>query len=191
MELNNVYLRSQQTKYKNDDDDIQDEMIKKGVILFLEQLRKGFSLGNPLKNDLDYHFAVTIPTHWDKGIREGLISEMFIRAGLINKEDHRDRLLIFTRLESRFRFLQSLKHEDSRMNTPIIYGRCYTMYAIKIIDNKIIVSLDLFSAQYPPMAAFDNYFVPHSIKSIYFDIDIGLKKGFGKYLIVNVNCCLL
>ncbi|KAI7893592.1 uncharacterized protein EV154DRAFT_137123 [Mucor mucedo] len=190
MHLDSVYSRSKQKKYKND---IHDLMIQEGVVLFLKQLHEGFSLGRLTTHitDLDYHFAITIPTHWNETIREVHLRELFIKAGLVSKEDHSDRLLIFTRLESRFRYLQSLKHESSQMSSKIRYGRLYTMYAIKVIDSKIIVALDLFSAQYPSVPAFDDYYLAKSIKSIYFTIPVYPKRSFSKHTIVNASYRLL
>ncbi|KAG2213114.1 hypothetical protein INT47_011263 [Mucor saturninus] len=52
------------------------------------------------------------------------------------------------------------------------------MYAIKVIDSKIIVALDLFSAQYPSVPAFDDYYLAKSIKSIYFTIPVYPKRSF-------------
>lgn len=46
------------------------------------------------------HYAFIVPYQWKETMREEVIRPMFIQSGLITNEDHQDRLLFFTDLES-------------------------------------------------------------------------------------------
>lgn len=46
------------------------------------------------------HYAFIVPYQWKETVREEIIRPMFIQSGLITSEDHQDRLLFFTDLES-------------------------------------------------------------------------------------------
>lgn len=49
---------------------LRDRMILTGATMFLQHLKTYTQLfkNGRYRTYLDYHFAVTIPTHWDRGI---------------------------------------------------------------------------------------------------------------------------
>lgn len=177
--LNDVYLKKKQSYYESD---VHDRMILSGVTMFLQQLKKDCPLDKSVthKTYLYYHFAITIPTYWDHGIREELLRPLFIQAGLISEDDHHDKLLIFTQLESNFRYLQSL-HYDARMNTKIGNGRQYIMYGLRFIGNNLIMTMNFFSAHYPPVTTVDDNYVTKVLKSVHFTVLLDSKRTDGKY----------
>jgi hypothetical protein len=180
--LNDIYLKRKQSYYESDD--VHDKMILIGLIMFLQRVKKDCVRGEDVTPGTysNFHFAITIPTHWDYGIREELIRPLFIQAGLISKYEHQDRLLIFTQLESSFRYIQSVEdNEYSKMNTKIGNGRQYIMYVLKLIDSNVIITLDFFSAHYPPITTVDDNFVTKALKSIYFTVPLDFERG-GKHL---------
>lgn len=59
------------------------------------------------KNPNAFHYVFIVPSEWSDEIREDLIRPIFVRSKIISEEDHKDRLLFFTDLESTFCFLQN------------------------------------------------------------------------------------
>lgn len=54
----------------------------------------------PIESEGMIHYAFVVPSEWPEEIRQELIRSIFIKAGLILKKDHRDRLLFFSDIES-------------------------------------------------------------------------------------------
>lgn len=174
IKLNDIYLKGTQ-EYN-----AHDRMILAGIVLFLKHLTKDYSLGKAISHQsyVDYHFAFTLPTHWNSGIREQMLRPLFIQAGLLKTNDHHDRLLFFSQLEGDFRHLQSLDHTgSSRINTRIANGRQYIMYKLRLVDKKLIVTMDFFSAHYPPVTAVDESYVPKALQSLYFTVSLDPMNG--------------
>lgn len=46
------------------------------------------------------HFIFAIPSEWEEEIREDLLRPLFIQANLLSKDDHKDRLLFCSEIES-------------------------------------------------------------------------------------------
>ncbi|KAI7881208.1 uncharacterized protein EV154DRAFT_523540 [Mucor mucedo] len=186
IKLNDIYLKNAQ------DHNAHDRMTLAGVVLFLQNLTKDYSQGKTIshKSYLDYHFAVTLPTHWDLNIREKMLRPLFIQAGLVSADDHHDRLLFFSQLDGDFRHLQSLDHNgSSRINTRLANGRQYVMYKLKLVDRKLIVTMDLFSAHYPAVTAIDDKYVSKALHSVYFTVSLDpmSANNFNSGIIVPIN----
>ncbi|KAG2235803.1 hypothetical protein INT48_001029 [Thamnidium elegans] len=49
-----------------------------------------------------FHYAFIVPSEWEEEIREDIIRPIFVQSGLISNEDHQDRLLFLTDIESIF-----------------------------------------------------------------------------------------
>ncbi|GAA5800284.1 hypothetical protein HPULCUR_005710 [Helicostylum pulchrum] len=49
-----------------------------------------------------FHYAFIVPSEWEEEIREDIIRPLFVQSGLISNEDHQDRLLFFSDIESIF-----------------------------------------------------------------------------------------
>ncbi|KAI9252166.1 hypothetical protein EDC94DRAFT_651635, partial [Helicostylum pulchrum] len=55
------------------------------------------------KGNLDlFHYVFIVPSEWEEKIRDDIIRPIFVRSGLISNEDHQDRLLFFSDIESIF-----------------------------------------------------------------------------------------
>ncbi|GAA5800302.1 hypothetical protein HPULCUR_005728 [Helicostylum pulchrum] len=55
------------------------------------------------KESIDlFHYAFIVPSEWEEEIREDIIRPIFVKSGLISNEDHQDRLLFFSDIESIF-----------------------------------------------------------------------------------------
>ncbi|KAI9263651.1 hypothetical protein EDC94DRAFT_85884 [Helicostylum pulchrum] len=68
-------------------------------------LKKAVSDYLPLgmKESIDlFHYAFIVPSEWEEEIREDIIRPIFVQSGLISNEDHQDRLLFFSDIESMF-----------------------------------------------------------------------------------------
>ncbi|GAA5812689.1 hypothetical protein MFLAVUS_006146 [Mucor flavus] len=47
-----------------------------------------------------FHYALIVPSEWEEEMREEIIRPIFVQSGLISNEDHQDRLLFFSDIES-------------------------------------------------------------------------------------------
>ncbi|GAA5800176.1 hypothetical protein HPULCUR_005601 [Helicostylum pulchrum] len=55
------------------------------------------------KESIDsFHYAFIVPSEWEEEIRDDIIRPIFVQSGLISNEDHQDRLLFFSDIESIF-----------------------------------------------------------------------------------------
>lgn len=167
MDLNNLYLSRKQPYYKNRVD-VHDEMLLLGVDMFLRNLLDQCPLDKSVyqRTFSDYHFTIILPTHWDFEIREELIRPLFIKAGLIQKDDNHDRLLFFSKLESNFRYIKSL--DDCELKI----GNKYLMYGLNRIGDNLIIALDYFTLHYPLVTAVDCYYVIKELKSVYVTVPV-------------------
>lgn len=122
---------------------------------------------------LFHRFAFFLPPHWNQEVKK-FIRFLFVEAELIEKEDYREQLVFFNQLETIFRYLQSpslMEHE--KMNLRIEYGRQYTIAGLKVINDTLHVSFNLFSAQYPPLNQPDvDTYVARLLNSVDFTIPL-------------------
>lgn len=81
-----------------------DKFLTKAVSDFLSLAIKKLIERTQIKNvcNSELHYAFIVPFEWEEEIREDLIRPIFIQAGLISKDDHKDRLLFISDLESVF-----------------------------------------------------------------------------------------
>lgn len=171
MELNTIYLK------KHDIETKHDAIVKRAARLFLREIVEICDLDERKSNSLNtsyYHFSFLLPTHWKYGIREKILRPLFIKAKLITDTDDHSRLLFFTTLESIFPYLQSSENNRNYKTFKKILtnGQHYVMYGFDITDSHLSVCLDLFSAHYPSITSINNYYVPKTLKSIYFDLSL-------------------
>ncbi|GAA5804199.1 hypothetical protein HPULCUR_009686 [Helicostylum pulchrum] len=68
--------------------------------LTMEKLKEILNLENE-SIDL-FHYAFIVPSEWEEEIRDDIIRPIFVKSGLISNEDHQDRLLFFSDIESMF-----------------------------------------------------------------------------------------
>ncbi|KAG2234385.1 hypothetical protein INT48_003612 [Thamnidium elegans] len=66
--------------------------------LLVEELMKK-SDGN-IKDMDAFHYVLVVPSEWDEDIREVLLRPMFVQSNLISQDDHKDRLVFYSDVES-------------------------------------------------------------------------------------------
>jgi hypothetical protein len=168
--LNDIYLKKKQASEYN----VHDKVILRANEMFLKRIVDHYLSDMEILDARHsaYHFALAIPTHWDYGIREELIRPLFVQAGLITKNDHHNRLLFVTRLESIVRYLQpqNFGKEKIRIDMTIGHEKEYIMYELACTNKQLSVNLNLFSTHYPSTKTIDNNFIPRVLNSAHFTV---------------------
>lgn len=91
------------------------------------------------------HYVCIVPSEWEEESREVLVRPIFVKANLISKEDHRDRLLFCSDVESIFYFLTDPNTRyNFTMTRNVILGRIVT-----VEKNEVLIKLDLVSTGIP------------------------------------------
>ncbi|KAG2233241.1 hypothetical protein INT48_001690 [Thamnidium elegans] len=109
------------------------------IRLFVEELIE--DLEGEIKDGDALHYVLVVPSEWEEEIREVLIRPIFVRANLISKDDHQDRLLFCSDIESAYYYLSGYFTEMTR-NT--ILGR-----TVAVKENQVSIKLDLISIGNP------------------------------------------
>ncbi|GAA5800281.1 hypothetical protein HPULCUR_005707 [Helicostylum pulchrum] len=78
-----------------------------------------------------FHYAFIVPSEWEEEIREDIIRPLFVLSGLISNEDHQDRLLFFSDIESIFYHFSFERGENT------------IVYRLSPDEGKAIVKFDL------------------------------------------------
>ncbi|KAG2195823.1 hypothetical protein INT47_010033 [Mucor saturninus] len=160
------------------DTDVHNQIILQGAEIILRNLNRSYSQfsrnGKPSISNSDYNFLFIVPTRWTNDIQEGLLRPLYIRAGLIQKHDHPDRLLFSSQLDFDFCYLQYLEDDmpTYSMNTKIGNGRQYILYAFNFSNTHLSITLDLFSAHYSPVLTTKGNYVPRVLNSVYFIVPL-------------------
>lgn len=164
-ELSHIYLRSQ--RYN-----LNDKIIFQEAVSILQQHVDSWK--ERLDNtNMDFYYAITLPTNWSPEIREKLIRPLFIQANLIHKSDGQGRLIFFTELEPTFRNMQSDRYS---LHTEIQPGKQYVLCSLDL-QAEIHVNLELISTRYPPaLKTIDNNYVAHLLNQTHFTIPFGLEQ---------------
>ncbi|GAA5812921.1 hypothetical protein MFLAVUS_006382 [Mucor flavus] len=97
------------------------------------------------KNELEienldlFHYALIVPSEWEEEMREDIIRPIFVQSGLISNEDHQDRLLFFSDIESIY---YELKDENDQ---PYSFERGQNTILCRLSpdEEKIVVKFDL------------------------------------------------
>ncbi|KAG2233263.1 hypothetical protein INT48_001712 [Thamnidium elegans] len=88
-----------------------------------------------IKDSGALHYVLVVPSEWEEEIREVLIRPIFVQANLISKDEHQDRLLFCSEIESVYYYLSDYFTEMIR-NT--ILGRI-----VAVEENQVSIRLDL------------------------------------------------
>ncbi|KAI8079241.1 hypothetical protein BDF21DRAFT_37888 [Thamnidium elegans] len=100
-----------------------------------------------------HNYVFVVPSEWEEEIREDLIRPIFISAGLISKEDHKDRLLFLTDLECIFYNSEDsdiTKYLSNRGKTTVLCRLSFIEYDIASIKlNSVSTASNLFDDPYP------------------------------------------
>lgn len=109
-------------------------------------------------------------------MREYIIRQLFIKADIISKEDHDDRLLFFTHLEATFYYLQRLgKNMDIKL-----YEEDRESILCRVSSNKegnLSLHLDIIKLRKLTFNFREEFFQPESIRSDFVSLSLlGLKE---------------
>ncbi|KAG2233260.1 hypothetical protein INT48_001709 [Thamnidium elegans] len=98
-----------------------------------------------IKDNGALHYVLLVPSEWEEEIREVLIRPIFVQANLISKDDHQDRLLFCSDIESIYYSLSDPENVYfTKMMRNTILGR---IVAVK--EDKVSIKLDLISIGNP------------------------------------------
>ncbi|GAA5800888.1 hypothetical protein HPULCUR_006327 [Helicostylum pulchrum] len=91
------------TLFKKDNEprDEDDTFLMKAVSDYLPLAIKYTTEEKVLAKE-NLHYVFIVPSEWEEKIRDDIIRPIFVRSGLISNEDHQDRLLFFSDIESIF-----------------------------------------------------------------------------------------
>ncbi|GAA5798335.1 hypothetical protein HPULCUR_003737 [Helicostylum pulchrum] len=111
-----------------------------------------------------FHYAFIVPSEWEEEIREDIIRPLFVQSGLISNEDHQDRLLFFSDIESIF-----YNHSFER-------GENTILCRLSLDEGKVIVKFDLIQTSstlynFPNASLFPKVMKSSSVTVIADDIE--------------------
>ncbi|KAI8067207.1 hypothetical protein BDF21DRAFT_111132 [Thamnidium elegans] len=107
------------------------------IRLSVEALIK--KLKGVIKDSGALHYVLLVPSEWEEEIREVLIRPIFVQANLISKDDHQDRLLFCSEIESAYYYLSDPKNNCfTEMTRNTILGRI-----VAVEENQVSIKLDL------------------------------------------------
>ncbi|KAI9359865.1 hypothetical protein BD770DRAFT_471686 [Pilaira anomala] len=107
------------------------------------------------------HYVFVVPSEWEEGIRNDLIRPIFFRSGLIAKDDHSDRLLFFSDIETIFYELQDSNKEIFQR------GQHTLLCKVTAVDyEKTIIQLNLIQTWNPLFDIPNSKLFPRVIRSI-------------------------
>ncbi|GAA5805126.1 hypothetical protein HPULCUR_010639 [Helicostylum pulchrum] len=95
--------------------------------LSVEKLMEEHKNAKKIKDTSALHYVFVAPSEWEEEIREVLIRPLFVQANLISKDDHQDRLLFCTDVESTYYYITQYQGNDN----------------LKLKRNTIIRSIDV------------------------------------------------
>ncbi|KAG2232454.1 hypothetical protein INT48_005171 [Thamnidium elegans] len=112
------------------------------IRLLIEKLIKD---SREIKESGAFHYVFVVPLEWEEEIREVLIRPIFVQANLISKDDHQDRLLFCSEIESAYYYLSDPKNNCfTEMTRNTILGRI-----VAVEENQVSIKLDLISIGNP------------------------------------------
>ncbi|KAI8047196.1 hypothetical protein BDF21DRAFT_210873 [Thamnidium elegans] len=96
-------------------------------------------LEGEIKDSGALHYVLVVPSEWEEEIREVLIRPIFVQANLISKDDHQDRLLFCSDVESIYYYLSDPKNSYvTKMTRNAILGRI-----VAVEENQVSIKLYL------------------------------------------------
>ncbi|KAG2199839.1 hypothetical protein INT47_009452 [Mucor saturninus] len=165
-ELVKIYLKSEQ---KSLDDTAQYAVFYEAAVDLLQELLDDYKQELNSLN-MDFYYTLVLPTNWDYKTREGLFQPLFVKAGLIHKNDGQGRLVFFSVLELNFQNIQM--DRPFRKGVELKYGDQYVMCTV---DYQGICSVDLqlVSAQYPAFISAERKWAPQLLKQVHIEMPYG------------------
>ncbi|KAI9263515.1 hypothetical protein EDC94DRAFT_606987 [Helicostylum pulchrum] len=120
-------------------------LLMEGLIEESRELREsgGYEEYDEAFKDVEtLHYIFVVPSEWEEEIREVLLRPMLVQADLISKNDHKDRLLFCSELESICYYLTG----QYKVNTCLERGNNTIVCTLSPVEkNAILIKLDLVS----------------------------------------------
>lgn len=169
-ELNNIYRKSQKPRYRYT---VQDLAVPREAIKLLQRT---VDYWNEKINGstMDFYYVFILPTKWDYNTREESIRPLFVEAGIIHKDDGKDRLIFFTELEATFRSMQEENYGMTSLEMKL--GDQFVLCTVDLREKGFKVNLELVSVQYPSLTATNSSYVPQLLKAVQFMIPFSSEK---------------
>ncbi|KAG2200006.1 hypothetical protein INT47_000356 [Mucor saturninus] len=167
--LADIYLKSKQQSFDNT---ALYALLYEEAVDLLQKILDHYEQELNIVN-MGFVYSLILPTSWDYKIREDLFLPLFVKAGLLHKNDVPGRLVFWSMLELKF---QSIQMEIGlRKGTNINYGDQRVMCTIDY-QGTYSVNLKLVSAQYPAFRLAERKLVPQLLKQAHFVVPFGLKE---------------
>ncbi|KAI7873147.1 uncharacterized protein EV154DRAFT_556387 [Mucor mucedo] len=165
-ELVKIYSKSEQ---KSLDNTAQYAVFYEAAVDLLQELLDDYKQELNSLN-MDFYYTLVLPTNWDYKTREGLFQPLFVKAGLIHKNDGQGRLVFFSVLELNFQNIQI--DRPFRKGVELKHGDQYVMCTV---DYQGISSVDLqlVSAQYPAFISAERKWAPQLLKQVHIEMPYG------------------
>ncbi|KAI8078618.1 hypothetical protein BDF21DRAFT_494319 [Thamnidium elegans] len=142
--------------------------------LSIEQLIKE---SKELKVTRDLHYILVVPSEWEEDIREDVIQPIFIQANLISKNDHKDRILFCSDLESFYYYTSTFFHKPAKDTV--------LCRLTPIKKNRVLIKLDLVSSINSLFDFSDSLLFPKVVNSNSLDLSISHIKDSIRALLKN------
>ncbi|KAI8056478.1 hypothetical protein BDF21DRAFT_430903 [Thamnidium elegans] len=139
-------------KKGKDNRDQHDLFLLRAISDFIRLSLNDSNMGRkiPKENPSGFHYVFVIPSEWEYEMREEMIRPLFIQSKVITEEDHSDRLLFLTDLESIFCLLGHPKYMFRQDIKEVLkHGEQSIMCrATTHRQDTLSIKLDLVEAQY-------------------------------------------
>ncbi|KAI7893201.1 uncharacterized protein EV154DRAFT_160811 [Mucor mucedo] len=173
----------QDKKIHDDKDRFFIDSVSEYLMLLLNDRKEALEkqIGNPR---ISFHYVFIVPTKWDFSIRENVLRPIFTQAKLISKQDHENKLLFFTQLESVFQLIQSKEYRKKHSTIEKFkQGSQHIICRISIGQDTLSATVDVTQAEYSTVEIADATLVPRLLHSV--DISMcndGTKNAMKNYL---------
>ncbi|GAA5808555.1 hypothetical protein MFLAVUS_001946 [Mucor flavus] len=164
-------------KKGEDNWNVDDRFLFKAVSDFInltvkKLLEKENSSFKRIKGTDRLHYVFVVPSEWKEEIREVLIRPIFVQANLISKDDHQDRLLFCTDVESIYYYIAQKQPNDLKLsrNTIMSVIDVVEESKVSIAQNSILIENPLFdfsnSLLFPKlMASYSSFLTTNDVKN--------------------------
>lgn len=166
--MSDFFVRLESIQYKKIQDD-KDKFFIRSVSEYLELLVNDHKetlekqIGNPR---ISFHYVFVVPTKWNFSIRKNVLRPIFIQAKLISKQDHEDRILFFTQLESIFQLIQSKEYKKKPSTIQKFkQGGQHIICKTSIGHETLSATVDIIQAEYSRLDMTDATLVPRLLYS--------------------------
>lgn len=179
--------------FKKDSDtwDEEDQFLLKAISDFMSLKAKDMTEDGVMFVESlgELHYVFVVPSEWETEIREKMIRPIFIQSGLLLKDDHPDRLLFLSDLESIFYYTQNTTFSIKSGPTESFMRRQNILMVrlTPVYNNVVSVAFDLIEAQHSLFDVSESVFFPRVMQSDGLLVKIGdLITRLKEYLVKNL-----